>query len=80
VSSLIAPTPAGKRRRSRIPKGNPVSGMPHEFRKLIHALALSHPPQSVRYALGQPGTGKSAKEPNSYVAQLVYITTIYLFF
>jgi hypothetical protein len=41
--------------------GNPVSGMPHEFRKLIHALALSHPPQSVRYAMGQPGTGKSAK-------------------
>ena len=41
--------------------GNPVSGMPHEFRKLIHALALSHPPQSVRYAIGQPGTGKSAK-------------------
>jgi hypothetical protein len=41
--------------------GNPVSGMPHEFRKLIHALALSHPPQSVRYAIGQPGTGKPAK-------------------
>src|SRR5262249_145523 len=23
--------------------GNPVSGMPHEFRKVVHALALSHP-------------------------------------
>jgi len=40
---------------------NLVSGMPHEFRKLVHALALSHPPSSVRYAIGQPGTEKSAK-------------------
>jgi len=31
--------------------GDPVSGMPHEFGKLVHALALSHPPQSLRYTV-----------------------------
>src|SRR5215469_1670586 len=35
--------------------GDPVSGMPHEFGKLVHALALSHPPQSPRYTVLRDG-------------------------